>query len=81
MEFHNIDFFVGEDNSSCEPVVKLHSDFTNKLFWPFTLNIKPKKDLTGGITIYLKNESQLIQFVNSVKSSYNKYRKDQGYDR
>lgn len=33
------------------------------------------------ITFFLRNESALISFVNSVKSAYNKYRKDQGYDR
>lgn len=33
------------------------------------------------VTFYFDDESKLIEFVNSVKSAYNRYRKEKGYDR
>ena len=80
MKFYSMSFFVDKDTLSHGPRTKL------KIIepidpWPISLNINSSQPSKDGITIHLKNEFQLIQFVNSVKSSYNKYRKDQGYDK
>lgn len=50
----------------------------NKIDEPWQATIKIKHDHTG-IILYLKDESDLISFVNNVKWAYEQYRKRKGY--
>lgn len=51
--------------------------------WPLTFIITTKDKYydSNRIIFYLNSESSLISFVNSVKNSYSKYRREQGYDK
>jgi hypothetical protein len=79
MEFYDSVFF----QIDCPPPKAIINKPVQGDAWTNTLRISM---VTGqyspsNITFHLRTESDLISFVNSVKSAYDKYRKDRGYDR
>jgi len=77
MEFHEIAFFKDRGNV---PITKIHDQATDDT-WPNTLTINMESESTkrSQIKFYLRNESDVISFVNSVKWAYEDYRRRQGY--
>jgi len=49
--------------------------------WPIYLIFSGTELQQGNVTIHLHNESDFIQFKNSVIEAYDKYRRLRGYDR
>ena len=82
MKFHGVSFFCG-NNFGPGPEVSLYPEKDDKKSpWPISISINE----TGifhddpSITIHF-NESQFINFVNSAKWAYDKYRRDKGYNK
>ena len=73
MEHYETNFFTNYTQPRCEIVT--FDDF----------NILVIKDFNsyghGKITLYFDSEHKLIEFINSVKSAYENFRKEKGYDR
>ena len=81
MEFHDITFFVNKQDVSDGPTANISVPTGHDHGWPITLDICQSNDKNLPITIHLRNESQLTQLVNSVKASYDFYRRSKGYDK
>ena len=79
MDFNSLAFFVDDHKLSSGPTCEITELKEPTFGWPTTLTIR--SNTSGTIKVFLKDESQLIQFVNSTNQSYNRYRKDRGYDK
>ena len=78
MEFYSESFFCNKDKGGI-----VHVDADNSTAYPISVHINNSSDTHTHprTTIYLSSEADLIHFVNSVKSSYNEYRRKKGYDK
>jgi hypothetical protein len=79
MRFYETSFF--QDNSPPPKLIINKSSSVGPWYLTAKLNMRDENYNPSEIVLYLRGESDLISFVNSVKSAYDKYRKDQGYDR
>lgn len=84
MEFYSATFFC-EKGKSKGPVVHIDQSDIENTNDPYPISIyintSPVSYSHPQTAIHLSSESELIRLVNSVKSEYDKYRKEKGYDK
>lgn len=81
MKHYDTSFFC-EENGVIANIYPIYSGIApTKDGWPITLGLNSgyANYNKPSITLHFKNESQYIEFVNSVKSSYEEYRREKGY--
>jgi hypothetical protein len=71
MEYHSTVFFASDKESHKVTIFKNKEPTYG---WPFVVHI-------DNVSRHFQSESQVINFVNSIKQAYDDYRKEQGYDR
>ena len=77
MKHHNTTFFQMDDDECPQVSIKgPDKDDT----WEMTVDIGILYD-SPQVTIFLRNESDLYNFINSAKFALRNYRREQGYDR
>jgi len=69
MKIHSLNIFRSKQESFlCQRIDQ------SKNLWPITLIFSNKDAMGGAISIHLKNEVQLIDFVDSVNNEFNQYK-------
>jgi hypothetical protein len=79
MDHSSTTFFVRESSLKDGPKVNIIGDGGEDFGWPITLKLYTSDPHSAEVTMFIKSEVQLINFVNSAIEALSTYRRTKCY--